>query len=393
MNRLWQQLGIATNWPVLVAVFVLSGVGILTIWATDPADGRKQLLFFGIALACLAVFQAIDYRRLGRLSWGFYILSIILICYTVLGSVIGSDNPLPGVSRRNGAYNWIAFGTLTLQPAELMKIAFVMVLARYLRFRSSYRTLTGLLAPFALAIAPVVLILKQPDLGTAMVFIPALLAMLYVAGAKVRHIATIIGAGLLMTPFAWLSGTDVPVFRHLPSVIKTYQRERVYAMFNDDPQTLARTGFQQHNAMIAFGSGGVGGKGPGNIPVGRRVPEARNDMIFALIGEQFGFSGAAVVIIAYLVLFAAGVEIAAGTKEPFGRLIAIGVVAMLAGQTFLNLAVALKLFPVTGVTLPFISSGGSSLIASCMAAGLLLNIGQKRPIVLAPGYFEYDKDE
>lgn len=393
MNRLWQQLGIATNWPVLVAVFVLSGVGILTIWATDPADGRKQLVFFGIALACLAVFQAIDYRRLGRLSWGFYIFSIILICYTVLGSVIGSDNPLPGVSRRNGAYNWIAFGTLTLQPAELMKIAFVMVLARYLRFRSSYRTLTGLLAPFALAIAPVVLILKQPDLGTAMVFIPALLAMLYVAGAKVRHIATIIGAGLLMTPFAWLSGTDVPVFRHLPSVIKTYQRERVYAMFNDDPQTLARTGFQQHNAMIAFGSGGVGGKGPGNIPVGRRVPEARNDMIFALIGEQFGFSGAAVVIIAYLVLFAAGVEIAAGTKEPFGRLIAIGVVAMLAGQTFLNLAVALKLFPVTGVTLPFISSGGSSLIASCMAAGLLLNIGQKRPIVLAPGYFEYDKDE
>ncbi|HMO25662.1 MAG TPA: FtsW/RodA/SpoVE family cell cycle protein, partial [Tepidisphaeraceae bacterium] len=98
-------------------------------------------------------------------------------------------------------------------------------------------------------------------------------------------------------------------------------------------------------------------------------------------------------IIAYLVLFAAGVEIAAGTKEPFGRLIAIGVVAMLAGQTFLNLAVALKLFPVTGVTLPFISSGGSSLIASCMAAGLLLNIGQKRPIVLAPGYFEYDKEE
>jgi cell division protein FtsW (lipid II flippase) len=393
LNRLWQQLGIATNWPVLVAVFVLSGVGILTIWATDPADGRKQLIFFGIALACLAVFQAIDYRRLGRLSWGFYIFSIVLIGYTVLGSVIGSDNPLPGVSRRNGAYNWIAFGTLTLQPAELMKIAFVMVLARYLRFRSSYRTLTGLLAPFALAIAPVVLILKQPDLGTAMVFIPALLAMLYVAGAKVRHIATIIGAGLLMTPFAWLSGTDVPFFRHLPSVIKTYQRERVYAMFNDDPQTLARTGFQQHNAMIAFGSGGVGGKGPGNIPVGRRVPEARNDMIFALIGEQFGFSGAAVVIIAYLVLFAAGVEIAAGTKEPFGRLIAIGVVAMLAGQTFLNLAVALKLFPVTGVTLPFISSGGSSLIASCMAAGLLLNIGQKRPIVLAPGYFEYDKDE
>lgn len=390
LKRLWQQLAIASNWPVLVAVAVLSAVGVLTIHATNPDDGRKQMVFLAIAVGCMVLFQAIDYRKLGRLSWGFYLFSLLLIGYTVLGSLRGGENPLPGVTRRNGAYNWIAFGSLTLQPAELMKIAFVMLLARYLRFRSSYRTFRGLASPFALAVVPVFLILKQPDLGTAMVFVPALFAVLYVAGARLKHLLGFIGIGVALVPVAWLAGTDVPLFRHLPTVIKQYQRARVHAMFRADEQTLARTGFQQHNALIAFGSGGLSGKGAGNIPVGRRVPEARNDMIFALIGEQFGFGGALVVIVAYLVLFAAGVEIAGSTKEPFGRLVAVGIVALLAGQTFLNLAVATKMFPVTGVTLPFISAGGSSLIASFMAAGLLLNIGQNRPIVLAPDSFHYD---
>jgi cell division protein FtsW (lipid II flippase) len=140
---------------------------------------------------------------------------------------------------------------------------------------------------------------------------------------------------------------------------------------------------------MAFGSGGIAGKGMGVIPIGRHVPEGHNDMIYALIGEQFGFFGAAVVLGAYLVLFTAGVEISSATREPFGRLVAVGVVSMLAGQTFLNLMVAVKLMPVTGVTLPFISSGGSSLISSFMAAGLLLNIGQNRPLVMANNSFEF----
>lgn len=390
LRRLWQQLAIASNWPVLVAVAVLSGIGLLTIYATNADDGRRQLVFLGVAVVCMLLFQAIDYRKLGRLSWGFYLLSLLLIGYTVVGSLLGGENPLPGVSRRNGAYNWIAFGSMTLQPAELMKIAFVMLLARYLRFRSNYRTFRGLVAPFALAIVPILLILQQPDLGTAMVFVPALFAVLYAAGARLKHLLGFIGIGLVLLPVAWLAGTDTPLFRHLPTLIRQYQRDRVYAMFRADEQTLARTGFQQHNALIAFGSGGLSGKGAGIIPVGRRVPEARNDMIFALIGEQFGFGGSLVVVVAYLVLFAAGVEIAGSTKEPFGRLVAVGVVALLAGQTFLNLAVATKMFPVTGVTLPFISAGGSSLIASFMAAGLLLNIGQNRPVVLAPDSFQYD---
>jgi len=395
--RVWNQLAIATNWPVLVAVIVLSAVGIISIWAHAPGEAKRQLMFFGLALACMGLFQAVNYQKIGRVAWPFYIFSILLIGYTLLGSAMGS---VPGVTMRNGAYNWISFGSFSLQPAELLKIAFILVLARYLRFRSNYRTLKGLLAPFALALMPMALILKQPDLGTALTLIPALFVMLFVAGAKMRHLLAIVGLGLLCAPMLWFAGNcsrsdcnicpDVPVLRSAPQFVKHYQRARVYAMFSNDPRTLRDTGFQQHRAVIAFGSGGVAGKGIGNIPIGRNVPEAHNDMIFALIGEQFGFFGALVVLAAYIVLFAAGVEIAAATREPFGRLIAVGIVALMSGQTFLNLLVAVKMMPVTGVTLPFISYGGSSLLASFMAAGLLLNVGQNRPLVLAKDSFEFD---
>jgi rod shape determining protein RodA len=270
----------------------------------------------------------------------------------------------------------------------------VMVLARYLRFRSNYRTLKGLLAPFALALTPVALIMKQPDLGTALTFIPALFAMLYVAAAKGWHLLAVLGMGLAVAPIMWLAGPapegpGLPVLKHLPVMVKPYQRARVHAMFANDPRTERDKGFQQKHALIAFGSGGVTGRGAGQLVVGKSVPEGHNDMIFALIGEQFGLFGAAVVLGAYCILFAAGIEIAASTREPFGRLLAVGVVSLLAGQTFLNIMVCLKLMPVTGVTLPFVSYGGSSLLASFMAAGLLLNIGQNRPFVMAKDAFEY----
>ena len=401
MNRLWQQLAIATNWPVLVAAGVLSALGILSIWADNPVDGTRQLVFLGVAFACMALFQAVDYRTIGRLSWGFYVMSLLLVLYTVVGGWLDGRGmtPLPGTKITKGACNWIRFGTFSLQPAELMKVGFILVLARYLRFRSNYRTFKGLIPPFLLALVPLVLILKQPDLGTALVFIPILFGMLFVAGAKVSHLLAIVLIAASLTPIAWFAGKDsddvpysrLPGFRYLPTMIKDYQRARVRALFTDDndPAALKKENFQTYRAMTAFASGGPTGKGPGNIPVGMHVPEAHNDMVFALIGEQFGFLGSAVVLGAYIVLFAAGIEISAATKEPFGRLIALGIVAMLAGQTFINLMVAMRLMPVTGVTLPFVSYGGSSLLASYMAAGLLLNVGQNRPIVMARESFEF----
>ena len=391
-RRVWQRLAIATNWPVLVAVAVLSAMGILSIMAASRPDGIKQCIFAAVAIVCLSLFQAVNYQTLGRWAWGFYAVSLLLVLYTVLGNVAQAHgHPLPGVHTTKGVCAWINFGPISLEPAELMKIAFVMVLARYLRYRSNYRTLRGLIPPFGLALVPLVLILKQPDLGMAMLFIPVLFAMLFAAGSRVKHLLLIVAAGLLLAPVVWFSGVKtVPVLRNLPAIIKPYQRERMQAFLDaDNPAERQRKAYQTYRAMVAFASGGWAGKGLGNIPVGQSVPEAHNDMIFALIGEQFGFFGAAVMLVAYLVLFAAGIEIAAATREPFGRLVAVGIVSMLACQTFINMLVCTGMMPVTGITLPFVSYGGSSMVASYMAAGLLLNVGQNRPFILARDSFDY----
>ncbi len=398
MNRLWQQLAIATNWPVLVAVAVLSSLGIISIWADKPEEGMKQLIFLGVAIGCMTLFQAVNYLKIGRYAWIFYVLSLLLVLYTVAAAIKGGPNPppgaqpLPGVHSVKGAYAWITLGPVSIEPAELCKFAFVLVLGRYLRFRSNYRTLSGLFAPFALALVPMALILKQPDLGMVMLFLPVLFAMLFAAGAKVRHLLTIAALGLALAPIAWFSGEEhVPVLSHFPQLIKKYQKQRVYAFLESDSQSERQAkAYQTHRAMIAIASGGLSGKGFGEIPIGQSVPEAHNDMILALIGEQFGFWGVLALLVAYLVLFAAGIEIAAATREPFGRLVAVGVVAVLAAQSFFNLLVATGLMPVTGITLPFVSYGGSSLVASFMAAGFLLNIGQNRPMVMARDAFEFN---
>lgn len=396
MIRFLHQLSLSRAWPMLVAVAFLTAVGVMTIWAVgptlsppNPSLGPKQLVFVGIAVVCLAAFQVVDYRIIGTYGVVFYAASAGLIFYTLVGSVVR----VPGVVARNGAYNWIDFGPFSLQPAELMKVAFVMVLARYLRFRSNYRTIYGLLPPFLLAAGPVLLILKQPDLGTALIFIPTLFAMLFAAGARLKHLVGVAVLALACGPLIWLCGLPgVPVFQHLPSLIKNYQRDRVYVMFSDDPDVLAEgTGMQQQKALIAIGSGGLFGKGPMNIPAGRRIPERNNDMVFALVAEQFGLVGSLLVIGAYGVIFVVAIEIGGSTREPFGRLVAVGIVAMLSGQAFINLLVVTKLMPVTGVTLPFVSSGGSSLIASFMSIGLLLNVGQKRPIVMGKRVFEFEE--
>ena len=271
MRRLWEQLAIATNWPVLVSVLVLSSVGILSIWVTSRPDGIKQLVFLGVSLGCMTLFQAANYQKIGQLAWPFYFFSLGLIAYTLVGQKMGGH--LPFVHETKGAWAWINLGPVSLEPAELMKIAFVLVLARYLRFRSNYRTMKGLLGPFAVALVPLAMVLKQPDLGMASLFVPTLFAMLFVAGARIKHLLLVALLGLAMVPVLWFAGPkpdgpDLPVFRHLPVFVKDYQRKRVYAMFRHDPKTMRELGYQTQRALAAFASGGLTGKGPGVIPLG-----------------------------------------------------------------------------------------------------------------------------
>jgi rod shape determining protein RodA len=386
-NRFWQQLAIGANWPVLAAIAVLSVLGLISIGACPDGSAMKQSAFLAVAIGAMALFQVVDYRVIGRWAWWFYIFSFVLILYTVVGSRIH----LPGAAATKGAAAWISFGPIKLEPAELMKVAMILVLARYLRFRTSYRTFAGLLPPLLLALGPMVMILAQPDLGMAVLLLPIWFAMLFVAGAKMRNLIGLSGGGLLLGSIVWFCGVPgVPVLQHLPHVITENQRRRVSSFFNsDNPAEQKRGNYQIRRAETAMGSGGVTGKGFQNVPFGKTVPEAQNDMIFALIGEQFGFIGSVAVLGAYMVLFAAGIEIAAATREPFGRLVAVGIIAALATQTCINLLVCTGLMPVTGITLPFVSAGGSSLVSSFLAAGLLLNIGQHRPLVMARESFDY----
>jgi cell division protein FtsW (lipid II flippase) len=386
-----RHLAIATNWPILAAVAVLCALGLVSIWAhgqTDAqSDATKQLIFLGIGLVCLVLFQAVNYMEIGRYAWPFYFTSLALLIYTIVPGV--PDHGIGGVPVIKGARAWIDLGAFHLEPAELMKIAFCMALARYLRFRSNYRTVNGLLIPFALAVVPALLILKQPALGMATLFLPTLFAMLFVAGARVKHLAVVVFLGFALLPVLWVLGHNDPRVGHVPALMKPYQWVRIRSLLSGDPHDLQDAGFQQEQALTALGSGGPLGRGLGKLVIGQHVPEAHNDMIFAIIGEQFGFIGSAVVLGAYLVLFAAGIEIGGSTREPFGRLVAIGIVSILAGQVFINLMVVMRLFPVTGITLPFVSYGGSSLLASFMAVGLLLNIAQHRPIIIAKDAFEF----
>jgi rod shape determining protein RodA len=408
LNRFWAQLAIATNWPILLAVLLLSFLGTASIWAHDPLLGHKQLIYLAVAFGCLFLFQTVNYRILGYWVWPFYVFSLLLVAYTLLGSKIN----VPFVHGIKGAFAWINFKVgsqeISLEPSELVKVSFVMTVARYLRYRSNYRTLRGLLQPFALAIVPIIMILKQPDLGIAALFMPTLLVMLFCAGARVRHMVSILAMGVAFMPIFWFAGPrydsdnkltrhrvprlEVPILKYLPQMMQEYQRKRALAMFTHDARSARNDDYQVNRALTAMGSGGWFGKGFGHIPTGRGVPEAHDDMIFALIGEQFGLVGTFAVIGAFLVVFTAGIEIAAATKEPFGRLIAIGIVAMLACQSSINLMVCMHMMPVTGVTLPFVSYGGSSLIASYMAAGLLLNVGQNRPLMIGKEAFEFDDE-
>jgi cell division protein FtsW (lipid II flippase) len=388
LNRFWTQLSIATNWPVLAALALLSSLGAVSIYVSDKADGQKQLLFLGIAVGCLIGFQVVNYRIIGRWVWAFYAFSLLLVLYTDAGHLI---HGLPLVHNIRGVFAWINIGPLSLEPSELAKISFVLVVARYLRYRSNYRAVSGLLAPFGIALLPILLILVQPDLGVAALFLPTLMIMLFVAGAKLRHMFSIVGLGVAFVPIFWFSGMPtMPVFRHFPALMQKYQRDRVYTMLFGNSAGNSAGDYQVHHGLMAIGTGGWFGKGPGHIPVGMHVPENHDDMVFALIGEQFGLLGTVAVIGAFLVFCGTGIVISSKTKEPFGRLIAVGIVAEIACQATINLSVCLRLIPVTGVTLPFVSYGGSSLIASYMAAGILLNVGQNRPITFAKEAFEFD---
>lgn len=398
------------GWGLALPVLFLSTVGMLAIHATDrsgpsgePAvhvggeaptvqnawvrlvdavgpQTARQGMFLVTGLAIFAVALVPSYQKLGRFAFAFYWLVVAMLALIMLDHFV--DVPIVPVVR--DTRRWIGVGEARVQPSEFMKLALVLALARYLRFRDSYRTWTGLVPPFLLTLLPMVLILEQPDLGTLLMLLPVLFTLLFVAGAKLSHLATIVLLGLATLPVFYFFG------------MKDYQRKRVEVVFrqdSDDPHWHMGPGYQLRQSKTALGLGGLTGEGykEGVFVRYELLPEKHNDFIFAIVGNQWGLVGGVLVILAYAIIVLVGIEVATVTNDPFGRLLAVGVVAMIAFQAMLNICMTIGRAPITGMPLPFVSAGGSSLWTNFAALGLLVNVAQRRPMLIARPPFEYGK--
>ena len=376
-------------WSALLAAVGLTAVGIAAIGTAQPVYGSVQLRWLGISLVVATICALPHPRLIVRAVFPLAVVTLGLLVILILPFMPKSFVPV-----RNGATCWVNLYFMMFQPSELAKIIFVLALASYLRYRSSYRTLRGLLMPFGLMFVPVWLILAQPDLGTALIFAPALFVMLVAAGAKLTHLGTLVGLAILV------AGLNVGAIYTLPDsmqILKSHQRQRIIAMVDrarGDDRYVQDIGYQQDKAMTLVGSGGVLGYGAQRshtIVQFNRLPEAHNDMIFAVIVNRWGFVGAFATISLYLILVASFLMVAASSKDPFARLAVVGFAGLLFSQAVINIGMTVGLLPVTGITLPFVSYGGSSLATTYAMIGLVINFASRRPLIVSRPAFEFDR--
>lgn len=364
----------------VMAAGALSVLGVIAISTTEPGLAMRQAVFLAAGLVAAAVVALPHYGVFRSISYLALAGVVALLVFVLLPFV-----PDEIVRPRNGARRWINLGVTDFQPSELAKIAFVLALANYLRFRENHRRLFGLFVPFALTMIPMGLILIEPDLGTALLFLPTLFAMLIAAGARKRHIALIIVLGLSCAPAMY-------------PFLQPHQKDRIKAMIaqaTGDTRHRDDIGFQADRAMTLVAAGqwsGVGRDTARDLIRYNALPEEHNDMIFAVITLRWGLIGAVFTVGLYLVYITGGLVTAALCREPFGRLIAVGCVSIIFAQMSINIGMTIGLLPITGMTLPFVSYGGSSLLALWLSTGLLYNIAMRRPRMLEREPFDFDDD-
>ncbi len=328
----------------------------------DPAYYlKRQLVYAFLGLVLMVVLSRVDFRALRRLAPTLMVTSLVLLVAVL---VLGRS--------ANGARRWISVGPAAFQPSELAKVALAVWAAAYLSRRRPPRTLHELWRPMGLlTVVFCGLILIEPDLGTAIGIVVMLTAMLLVAGTPARTLGAGVGVvGALGLAAVWL---------------EPYRRARLFSFLNPW-QDAQGAGFQTVQAMIGLGSGGIFGVGLGqSVQKANYLPEAHTDMIFAIIGEELGLVGATAVIAAYCAFAYLGLKIALECRDPFGKRLATGLTALICGQAAINLAAVMGLAPLTGIPLPFVSYGGSSLVVALACVGILLNIagdaGAKRASV------------
>lgn len=400
---------------MLAAALALVAIGIAAIYSvghpTEPSPAsrtsalgilwKKQVIFAAIGVGVFIAVNLFNYRRLGTVSYWLYAFVLLLLGLLLLDKLVD----VPFVPVINYTRRWLRIGTRTtylqLQPSELCKLTYILALAWYLRYRSNYRNFRALIGPFILTLLPMVLILAEPDLGTAMLMMPILFTMLFVAGAKVRHLMLILLITLVVSPLLWHE-------------MKPYQRTRISSVLlqNDWVRQKAEQhpalgrilvgrkfsakqwkddwGYHLVRSKFAVASGGIKGYGFRQGPFIKYnfLPAKHNDFIFAVIAHQWGFLGCLTLLGLYVIIIACGLEIAWHNTDPFARLLAVGIVAMFAVEIIVNVSMTLGLMPITGLTLPLVSYGGSSLLVNMASVGLLNNLGRRWPFTVAPKSFK-----
>lgn len=382
------------DWPLLLALLGLMCVGVAFIYSATLGNEMAhslpwyrqrfflQFIWYLGGLAAAAAICLVDYHLLARWSFVAYWLTIFLLA-AVLIPHIGT--------MRFGARRWIDLGFFQMQPSEFAKLAFILAQAHFLSRPLHELQLTGVFfKAVGLTLLPFVLILKEPDLGSALIFLPVGLAMLFVAGTPPRYLKRLVGGLGLLVALLLVDILFAPPNWQMK--LEDYQRRRLlvyfgrdYAPPNSTEAERQRARIQQRNdsynveqALISVGSGGLLGRGwrQGTQNALGYLPRAvaHNDFIFSVIAEESGFVGSVIVLTLYSIVLFTGIKIAGQARDRLGKLLAVGVVTLLFSHVFINIGMNIRIMPVTGVPLPLLSYGGSSVLCSLFAAGLLQNV-------------------
>ncbi len=330
------------------------------VWATYKFDdsfffAKRQLLFAGVGVIAMFFLMNVDYW-----TWRTWAKMLVIICFFLLIAVL-----IPGIGmERNGSRSWIGVGAFSIQPSEFMKLAMIAFLAKFLSENQKKITSfkKGLIPSLGIVFLAFAMIMLQPDLGTGTVMVGTCIVMIFVSGARIIH-------------FAWLGLAGLAGFVVL--VLSAPYRIKRITSFLDPWEDPLGSGFQIIQSLYAIGPGGLFGLGLGQS---RQkffyLPEPQTDFIFAILAEELGFIGGSFILLLFGLLLWRGIRIALGAPDLYGSFLAIGIITMVAIQVMINIGVVTGLMPVTGITLPFLSYGGSSLTLMLMAIGVLLNVSR-----------------
>ncbi|MDE2166509.1 MAG: rod shape-determining protein RodA [Alphaproteobacteria bacterium] len=359
---------LSVNWPLVALITTIAAVGFAMLYSAGNGSwhpwASRQTVRYAVAMLIMLAVAVVDIRLWMRVAYGFYAATMVLLIAVEVRGAIGM-----------GAQRWIDLGVIQIQPSELMKIALVMVLARY--FTNLPPEDIGdplkLIVPAGLILVPAAMVLRQPDLGTATMLVLCGAAMFFLAGVRVWMFGVIIAAAGAIVPFAW---------HHL----RDYQKNRILTFLNPERDPLG-AGYHALQAKIAVGSGGIFGKGylSGTQAHLSFLPERQTDFIFTIMAEEFGLVGGLLLLALYAVVFVYGYAIAFRSRSHFGRLLAFGITTNLFLYVFINVAMVIGLLPVVGVPLPLVSYGGTSMLTVMFGFGLLISVYVHRDVRFGRG--------